>query len=112
MSALVTGLYLSAGCLDMRDSSAVTQPDGEPATAPVIGRLQMQDRMIDLTINSFADTAGGPNQAQVPTRSYARVMADCQVRDRAQTYDERARSTDHDDRNDLSNALRNTGLRP
>jgi hypothetical protein len=117
MSAVVAGLCLSAGCLDMRESSAGTQPDGAPETAPVIGRLQMQDRTIDLTVSSFADAPGaGPGQGVVPTRSYARVMADCQVRDRAQTRDESARphalSIDHDERSDLLNGLRNTGLRP
>jgi hypothetical protein len=39
--------------------------------APLIGRLQFQDRMLDLDVNAFAN-----DPQAVPRGSYARVIAD------------------------------------
>lgn len=103
--AVLAGLALSSGCLDMRDASTGTQPDGEADTAPVVGRLQMHDRTVDLTVHAFADTPGA-----IPTRSYARVMADCQVRDHAANG---GSDRDHHANPDGPwNTLKNTSLRP
>jgi hypothetical protein len=50
------------------------QQTPEPAsTAPLIGRLQYPDRVVDLNVDAFAD---GPNATAVDPSSVARVMAD------------------------------------
>ena len=52
------------GCLPPEQTPA-------PRAAPLIGRIQFQDRVVDLDINAFADSPGA-----VPPSSYARVIAD------------------------------------
>lgn len=51
---------------------------------PIVGRLQFQDRLVDLTVESFAD---GPQA--VPRNSVAEVMADIDPSHREQADDER-----------------------
>jgi len=101
----------------MRESSAGTQPDSDRDTAPLVGRLQLQDRIIDLTVNAFADTpdgTGGPGV--VPTRSYARVMADCQLRERENPRNGNestpSNTRDRADEPGPWNSLRNSDFRP
>jgi hypothetical protein len=73
----------AAGCLP---------PDFERAEsgAPVIGRLQFQDRLVNLTVESFAD---GPTA--VPREAQATIMADVELeqtdRGRAGSEDSRSR---------------------
>lgn len=55
---------------------------------PLVGRLQFHDRLVDLTVESFAD---GPQA--VPRNSVAEVMADIDLSRR-----ERAEPADDDDR--------------
>jgi hypothetical protein len=52
--------------------------DGEP----IVGRLQFQDRLVDLTVDSFAD---GPQA--VPSGSFAEVMADIDLPEREHERD-------------------------
>ena len=59
------GASLSAACLSPEPPTETT------ASAPLIGRLQDRDGVVDLTVHSFGE---GPHA--VPTSSYARVMAD------------------------------------
>jgi hypothetical protein len=45
----------------------------EPGEAPVVGKLQFQDHIVDLTLDAFSDD---PNADAVPTNARANVMAD------------------------------------
>lgn len=47
--------------------------DSEPGDTPVVGKLQFQDRVVDLTLEAFSDD---PNAAGVPKNARANVMAD------------------------------------
>lgn len=47
------------------------EPAPTPRATPLIGRIQFQDRVVDLDVNAFADSPGA-----VPPSSYARVIAD------------------------------------
>jgi hypothetical protein len=56
-----------------------------PTTAqPVVGRLRLHDRVLDLTVDSFGT---GPNA--VPSHAYANVMADV-AQSKPQSENERA----------------------
>lgn len=59
-----------AGCLPPEQAPA-------PRAAPLIGRIQFHDRVVDLDVNAFADSPGA-----VPPSSYARVIADVDTRQR------------------------------
>jgi hypothetical protein len=47
------------------------ETDIPTTAAPVVGRLRLHDRVLDLTVDSFGT---GPNA--VPSHAYANVMAD------------------------------------
>lgn len=47
--------------------------ESESGEAPVVGKLQFQDRVVDLTLEAFSDD---PNKASVPKNARANVMAD------------------------------------
>ena len=59
---------------------------------PLVGRLQFQDRLVDLTVDSFAD---GPQA--VPRNSVAEIMADIDPSSRRERA-EPAHDDDDDDR--------------
>lgn len=74
-------------------SSQPRQPPESGATSdqaeqrPLVGRLQLHDRVLDLTIDAFGS---GPNA--VPSQSFANIMADVVV-----TKPEPARDRDRDE---------------
>jgi len=58
-----------AGCRPPEDNYG--NATDAPSSAPLVGRLQMQDRVVDLTVDAFGETPDA-----VPNRAYARVIAD------------------------------------
>ena len=76
------------------------ESDVQPESRPIVGRLQLHDRVLDLTVDAFGS---GPNA--VPSQSYANIMADVVV-----TKPEPARDQDRQDRRDRNDATR-PGLR-
>jgi hypothetical protein len=62
------GLLSIAGCAPIGGD--------EPSGEPIVGRLQFNDRVVDLTSNSFAD---GPNA--VPKNAVGHVLADIDLRE-------------------------------
>jgi len=68
---MALGLLGLAGCLPI-DAS-----DDGAEHEPVVGRLQFNDRVVDLTRSAFADKPGA-----VPRDAIGQVMADVDVRDR------------------------------
>jgi hypothetical protein len=81
--------------------SSCLPPDSAPASrgdasdmasgAPLVGRLQYQDRMVDLTVDAFAD---GPSGSAVDPSSYAKVIADIDSDVRGSRSDRPARGDD------------------
>ncbi|MET0385356.1 MAG: hypothetical protein ABW321_05325 [Polyangiales bacterium] len=70
VAASMIGSVCITGCRPPEDDvgpPATEAPDG----APVIGKLQLQERVIDLTIHAFSDAPDG-----VPETATAKVMAD------------------------------------
>jgi hypothetical protein len=57
-------------CVSCQPPEADT-PTRAITAQPVVGRLQLHDRVLDLTVDSFGT---GPNA--VPSHAYAKVMAD------------------------------------
>jgi hypothetical protein len=62
------GLLSLAGCAPIEN--------GEPTGEPVVGRLQFNDRIVDLTPDAFAD---GPNA--VPRDAIGHIIADIDLRE-------------------------------
>jgi hypothetical protein len=82
----VTASLSGLSCQSPEGTSDAVPPPVDPA--PVIGRLQLPDRVVDLTVNAFSDVPGGV----VPTGSYARVIADIIVDERKSPLEERTQS--------------------
>jgi hypothetical protein len=72
-------IALLGGC---RGPAAEVEP--EPGEPPVVGKLQFQDRVVDLTLEAFSDD---PNAAGVPKDARANVMADIIVNKREDKTD-------------------------
>ena len=73
-------MHSLASCVPVERS-----PDRDPSE-PVVGRLQFNDRIVDLTPSAFADTPGA-----VPRDAVGEVMADI---DRTKRTGDAARETD------------------
>lgn len=65
-----------AGCAGPEPTRADLDLDTD--TAPLVGRLVMQERVVDLTVNAFADAPSGTGV--VPVSSTAKVIADIDLR--------------------------------
>jgi hypothetical protein len=74
LAVTASAAAISSGCQGPEDSTPRALAESAPV-APIVGKLQMQDHVIDLTVNAFSDSPGA-----VPTGSFARVMADTNVR--------------------------------
>src|SRR5262245_20418388 len=71
------GLLGLAGCLPIETSDDGAQRE---TREPVVGRLQFNDRVVDLTRSAFADSPSA-----VPRDAIGEVMADVDMRDRSES---------------------------
>lgn len=69
--SVLFGYVLIAVLCACRPPAADIEP--EPGEPPVVGKLQFQDRVVDLTLEAFSDD---PNSDGVPNNARANVMAD------------------------------------
>ena len=80
------GGLVALGMLGLASCVPVDGPSNTDGAEPVVGRLQFNDRIIDLTPSAFADSPGA-----VPRDAVGEVMADI---DRPKQAGNGARDTD------------------